>query len=325
MDFELVGGPTPGLAITWAFHQGAIGPTDGRVYIIPHQAERVARFNPTSGVWESFGDTFPGGKQKWSRGAVSKFDNCIYSVPCLITKPPHSRSGVQKMLKIDPVEGTAHEFGEDLRKYAPGIVMPWLGVVAAADGCIFGMPCSARPVLRLDPRTGEISTFGQLEEKTSSLKYASGILGPSGRFIFGVPFNAPRVLCIDTEMLTVQLIGESYSGINKWSGGGIGGDGCLYCIPCNHKRVLRIDPVAMTTSLFGPDLHNPPLSWAGGAAGPYGCVYGTPHKSDYILKIDPFSRTVSKMDKAIPKEVRGSQLSGTAPTLTTHSNSHAHS
>ena len=78
----------------------------------------------------------------------------------------------------------------------------------------------------------------------------------------------------------------------------------MYCIPLNHTRVLRIDPVAKTTSLYGPALHNPGGAWTGGCAGLHGCVYGTPHKSGYVLRIDPFSGSVSRVGNYVPEEVR---------------------
>ena len=122
------------------------------------------------------------------------------------------------------------------------------------------------------------------------------------------------MLRIDTKTLTVERIGDDLGTTgDKWSGGGIGGDGCIYCIPAYHSRVLRIDPVTNTVSLFGPDLHNnKSLCWAGGCAGPYGCVYGTPHNADHVLKIDPFARTVSLIENPIPPELCGGKLSGAA-------------
>ena len=226
--------------------------------------------------------------------AVSTFDGCIYSLP-------FSFGAVHKMLKIDPIAGTAKQVGEDLRNFAGGATSwSWHGVVAGADGCIYGMPHNAASVLRYDPRTGKLSTLGKLGD--SPKKYSNGVLGPAGRFIFGIPHSASRVLCIDTEKLTVQLIGQEFGGNDNWYGGGIGGDMCIYCIPWKHTHVLRIDPVTMTTSLFGPKLRGD-LAWVGGCAGLDGCVYGTPHASDRVLRIDPLSGTVSMVDKPVPKEL----------------------
>ena len=225
-DVQVVGECAPGRAMHWAYMDGAVGPTDGLVYMIPFQAKRAVRFDPVSRVWEAFGDTFAKDQAKWVRAAVSNFDNCIYSIPCSLQT--HT-----KVLKIDPANGTAKEVGKDVRQFAGGVTSwAWCGTVAASDGCIFGMPCSATSVLRLDPRTGKLSSFGQLED-TGGEKYFSGILGPSGRYIFGIPGRASRVLCIDTKTLAVRLIGEKTGGHasghvqggTKWIAGGIGGDG----------------------------------------------------------------------------------------------------
>ena len=310
-DVQLVGGPAHDQQRDrWCgnYRGAAVGPTDGLMYLVPHDATRAARFDPKSGTWEAFGDTFPGDQRKWSGAAVSSFDNCIYSVP-------YGFNAVHKMLKIDPIAGTAKEVGEDLRPFATetgkgesGCGECWGDVVAAADGCIYGIPEQCNSVLRYDPRTGKASCemSGWTRDMTG---YRSGILGPSGRFIFAIPFTAKQVLCIDTKMRTLQLIGEcfDYWCNGKWVGGGIGGDGCLYCIPYEMKSVLRIDPVAMTTSLYGPNLHianGNGLLWAGGCVGPDGCVYGTPYHSNHVLCIDPFAGTVSMVGKPVPEEVK---------------------
>ena len=247
VDVQVVSDCTPEQGEFVAYAGGAVGPMDGLVYLIPCRAERAVRFDPVSRAWESFGDTFAKDQHpKWVYAAVSNFDNCIYSIPL-------SFQNVHKVLKIDPANGTAKEVGEDVRQFAGGVTSEarckgWCGVVAASDGCIYGMPSGATSVLRFDPRTCKLSSFGHLEDTRRGEKYCSGLLSPSGRYIFGIPGRASRVLCIDTKLLTVQLIGEEYSIYkNKWRFGGIGGDGCVYCIPHEHRHVLRIDPVAMTT------------------------------------------------------------------------------
>ena len=48
--------------------------TDGRIYVVPANATRAARFDPATNTWESFGDTFPetvfGVSDKWTAAAV---------------------------------------------------------------------------------------------------------------------------------------------------------------------------------------------------------------------------------------------------------------
>ena len=284
----------PGKRTHVMYFGGAFGPADGLLYLIPCNAARAARFNPKSQVWQSFGDTFRG-DYKWIGAAVSSFDNCIYSFPA-------ECSTVSHVLKIDPAEGTARTVGtRSVLTLAQGVRdYPWYGSIAAADGCIYGIPNNAGSVLRFDPRTQKLSTFGHLV--LGKRKYKSAVLGPQGRFIFCIPARAERVLCIDTVTLTCEPIGDNFGRSKhiKWFGGAIGGDSLIYCIPLETmSRVLRIDPSAKTASFFGPPLLSGSWAWTGGATGADGCVYGTPHHSEQVLRVDPFAGTVSTVGKAI--------------------------
>ena len=72
------------------------------------------------------------------------------------------------MLKIDPVRRSCEMVGGDVRRLAPDVESTaWDGTVAAANGCIYGLPSKARSVLCYDPRTQEISVFGELEDAGS--------------------------------------------------------------------------------------------------------------------------------------------------------------
>ena len=82
------------------------------------------------------------------------------------------------MLQIDPKKGTAQTVGNrSVLELAPGLrIWPWHGTVEAADGCIYGIPYAATSVLKFDPRTQKLSTFGQLQ--AGDKKYSCGVLGP---------------------------------------------------------------------------------------------------------------------------------------------------
>ena len=227
------------------------------------------------------------------------------------------------MLKIDPVNSTAHEVGKDVRTLVPGVQeCPWFNAVANADGIIFGVPCNSTSVFRFDPRTNESRTFGKLED-TVDHKYWNGVLGPSGRYIFGIPSTASRVLCINTQELTIELIGpdfgqasgngENYLTEGKWFAANLGGDNRIYAMQWAARRMLRIDPASKAVSLFGPDMSRfcsnksalAPGTWNGMSTGMDGCLYATPFVGDHILCIDPFAGTVSKVGEAIPPDQMG--------------------
>ena len=283
-----LGGAVPGKGTRAVYNGGAFG-SDGRLYLIPRNAGRVARFDISTQTWESFGESFPLSGNKWIDAGVSNFDGCIYSIP-------GECNNVSRVLQIDPSkgQGTVRMVGDSVLGLADGVKeWPWFGTVAASDGCVYGIPRNAKSVLKFDPRQKTLSTFGKLGEGLD--KYRCAVLGQSGRFIFCIPNLAARVLCIDTQTQTCELIGEDYDGsiTEKWCAGAVGGDGAIYCVPrTTVDRVLRIDPWTKTTSLFGPALHAS-TGWFGAVAGTDGCVYGTPYSSSRVLRIDPFARTVS--------------------------------
>ena len=236
-----LGTTAPGQGTRRMYDGGVFG-SDGCLYLVPRNAPTVACFNPADGTWKPFethfksAKAFPKGGYKWIGAAVSNFDDCIYCMPgkCNI---------VSRVLQIDPSKRTALEVGDSVLKHSKGVKdFPWYNMVAAADGCIYGIPYNATSVLKFDPRTQELSTFGKL---TARAKYVSGALGPTGRFIYCPPGNRKTVargkqrgktaitayvLCIDTMKQTCELIGDDY-GYLGWHGAALGGDGMVYCVP----------------------------------------------------------------------------------------------
>jgi len=65
--------------------------------------------------------------------------------------------------------------------------------VLAPNGIIYGIPCNANSVLRIDPLRLEVSTIGDLPSGKD--KYQGGVLASDGT-IYCVPENAERVLRI---------------------------------------------------------------------------------------------------------------------------------
>jgi len=44
---------------------------------------------------------------------------------------------------------------------------------------------------------------------------------------------------------------DNFAGGAKWKTGALAADGCIYCAPFGHDRILKIDPKTDTTSLVG--------------------------------------------------------------------------
>ena len=88
-------------------------------------------------------------------------------------------------------------------------------------------------------------------------KYLGGMSSPCGRYIFGVPGHAKRVIRVTVETGKIDWIGPEYKGEFKWLRGveipACGKEsGCCLALPCNSEAgcVLKIDPEASAVSTF---------------------------------------------------------------------------
>ena len=291
---EVVGGVIPGKEGKDVYAGGAFGP-DGRLYLVPANASHIARFDPTTETWEQFGEDLTEGGSKWTSAVKSRLDGCIYAFPGECTS-------TTRVLKIDTVKGTAEEVGGSVMEFAGSATdSPWRCPIEGADGCIYCCPRMATSVLRFDPRTHELSTFGDVDTGISQAHYIAANLGPSGRFIYCIPCCATRVLCIDTLTQTCEFIGGDLGKKKfKWGYGCLAGDGKIYGIPLLHDRILCIDPVSKTASLFGPTIRGGPVQWVGGAIGEDGRVYCAPFGCAQVLMINPFTRSMRKLRTRLP-------------------------
>ena len=82
----------------------------------------------------------------------------------------------------------------------------WLGGEQAVDGFIYGVPGSAKDIVKVDPRTGSVTVVGEAaisgaacSQPRGKYKWLRGALSPETGAIFCVPSNADRVLRIDAQ------------------------------------------------------------------------------------------------------------------------------
>ncbi|CAE8588000.1 unnamed protein product, partial [Polarella glacialis] len=152
----------------------------------------------------------------------------------------------------------------------------------------------AETVLKIDPVTGEVTTFGGPFK--GKQKWYGGLLGCDG-CIYGFPMNATGVLKVNPVTQEAILLGDFPEGGYKWHGGVRGADGCLYGLPNHIDTVLKVDPRTSEVSTFGGPLLKGPdfgetgnYKWLGGVLAGDGAIYCIPGDAHRVLKIVPATK-----------------------------------
>jgi hypothetical protein len=107
------------------------------------------------------------------------------------------------------------------------------------------------------------------------------------------------------ELSLTKLIGDEIQGPRKWSAFVDGGDGFLYGIPCDARRVVKFDPLDKSMTEIGPDLGEGLSKWMCGVRANTGDIYCAPYLSNRILKIHTNDGTVETLDDVELPETSG--------------------
>lgn len=197
-----------------------------------------------------------------------------------------------RVLRLDPDTDQLAQVGPSF----PG-KFKWLRGVPDGN-IIYGLPCHADTVLRIDVSTGHISTlpipyedFYSHEpaiagrERAREWKYHGGNTCPIDGCIYAIPQSALHVLKVDPLRDVCELVGPALPGRYKWYGGVVGKqDGAIYGITHDSPSVLRIHPNAITLhGDYGTGGHK----WHGAAAAPNGVIVCVPANADSVLCITP--------------------------------------
>jgi len=123
------------------------------------------------------------------------------------------RKNSKKKQTVVEIEEPLVEFlGLGLPGMLPDLRNKWQGGVLANDGMIYGVPCDAPNVLRINPETGECSfiggDLGLMEDK-----YQGGFLAHDG-CIYCIPENAEHVMRIHPPGSTAYPRPESLKAHN---------------------------------------------------------------------------------------------------------------
>jgi hypothetical protein len=97
----------------------------------------------------------------------------------------------------------------------------------------------------------------------------------------------------------------------QWSAFVDGGDGFLYGIPYNARRVVKFNPLDKSMTEIGPDFGEGGMKWDCGVLANTGSIYCTPYWAEHILKIDTIHGTVETLDDVeLPEAGHGLWASG---------------
>jgi hypothetical protein len=211
---------------------GELCTLNNHIYTIPGFARRILDMDVTVDPpkLELIGPDLPG-EYKWLRGIP--IGDYIYGIPC------HSES----ILKINAVtkEVTLIQWDESLPGACPhNQTWKYHGAsVSDYDGCIYCIPQAAERVLKIDPRTDEMTFIGPAFPGVN--KWYGGLLLRDGG-IYGICQNARGILRIDPKTQECTVHGDFPEGHYKWHRAVKHTDGNLYCTPAHADQVLKIEP-----------------------------------------------------------------------------------
>jgi len=212
---------------------------------IPYRASAVLRIDCATDTATLVGPDYGPAKFFWHGGI--QVNGKIYAHPShadtilvIDTNPGERRDDVDRCCYELPIHRAEYDT-DATAKYR------WLGGSLGADGNIYCPPCDHSAVLRIDTKTDQCSTFGFTG--TDKNKWQGGVLSARDGCVYCIPANGRHVARIattssstDDDYYAVQLIGDLPATKDKWQGGHVGRDGCLYFINENGYRILKVVP-----------------------------------------------------------------------------------
>jgi hypothetical protein len=279
----------------------ALHPSFVQFPIVPETMEIAAMYGPGSGS-DTTGTLMPG-THKHLGGAYDPSDGCIYGVPAtsrsiLCMYPTEDKKNYR--LKSIPLPECVSD-----RTYK------WLrGIVA--HGYLWAIPSWADHVLcvDLDAYWGrrETSPAGIVQlidlppehltacAKNRQWQWHGAGINREKTALFCIPATAQHVLKVDIVTKSTSLIeingfdqamypNLDLTATNKWYGGIVGLDNCVYGIPYRACAILKIDCTKETATLIGKDYGVAQFNWHGGIQ-VHGKIYAHPSHADTVLVID---------------------------------------
>jgi hypothetical protein len=107
------------------------------------------------------------------------------------------------------------------------------------------------------------------------------------------------------ETSITTFVGPHIEEDDKWSKFVDGGDGLLYGIPYDARRVVKFNPLDKSLTEIGPDLGDGRYKWRCGVRDNNGNIYCAPFFADRFLKISTNDGTVETLDDVELPETGG--------------------
>lgn len=171
----------------------------------------------------------------------------------------------------------------------------------STNGKVYCVPFNSDYVLEIDPIVKKAEMKGAFH---SGNKKWSGAVFASGK-IYGIPYNELSVLAFDPSTGNSRTFGAEWklSEKNKWSGGVLGFNEKIYCVPFDYDKILRIEPGTDKIKMLKENYGSEQGKWSGGVLGFDGKIYGVPYNSNNLLIFDP--KTESSTLLEIPEQFKG--------------------
>lgn len=180
------------------------------------------------------------GPDKYLGGMASPCGKYVFGVP----------GGAKRVLRIRIADSHMDFIGPNYEgkfKWLRGVEVPAsvMNDPRYQNGCCVALPCNSPSILKVNPATDHVYTFGEAVLQNCGSDrwlYHGGNLASNG-WLYAIPANAERVLKVHPVTDEAMFIGPSYPGGQKWFGGIMGSDGCIYGIPHNQRgtTVARAD------------------------------------------------------------------------------------
>jgi hypothetical protein len=232
--------PSHPTGMRWQWHGAGINKEHTGIYCVPSNAKQVLKVDTVTKTTSfidiefdpiQYPDFTLDCTNKWY-GGITGDDNAVYCIP-------YRASGV---LRIDTVSNTAKMIGPN---YGVGNYF-WHGGIKR-NGKIYAHPSHADTVLVIDTREdvkGAISELpihchDQDQNFKGTYKWLGGAVGADGH-IYCPACDTSAILKINVDTGYCETFGFAGTDRNKWQGGILGRDNCIYTIPANGLHVCRI-------------------------------------------------------------------------------------